>query len=85
MAPEGAIVAGRWVGRQTSCLVSFLLDRGPFVLLFLTQREPLRGGESLVSVLTKRGINSMIIGQFILDSQIYAQRVPLWIHRCAGI
>ena len=47
--PECAIAAGRWVGRQTRCLVS---------------------------VLTKRGINSMKTGQFILDSQINAQRVP---------
>ena len=39
----------------------------------------------LVSVLTKRAINSMKTGQFILNSQIYAQRVPLRIHRCAGI
>ena len=46
---ECAIAAGRWVGRQTRCLVS---------------------------VLTKRGINSMKTGQFILDSQINAQRVP---------
>ena len=30
----------------------------------------------LVSVLTKRAINSMKTGQFILNSQIYAQRVP---------
>ena len=39
----------------------------------------------LVSVLTKRAINSMKTGQFILNSQIYAQRVPPRIHRCAGI
>ena len=56
--PECAIAAGRWVGRQTRCLVS---------------------------VLTKRAINSMKTGQFILNSQIYAQRVPPRIHRCAGI
>ena len=62
-APEGAIVVGRWVGRQTSCMVSSLLLRGLFVLLFLTQWEPLRGVESLVSVLTKRGINSLKTGQ----------------------
>ena len=33
------------------------------MLLFLTQWEPLRGVESLVSVLTKRGINSLKTGQ----------------------
>ena len=38
----------------------------------------------LVSVLTKRGINSIKKGQFILNSQIYAQRVPTPIHRCTG-
>ena len=45
------------------------------------------GGQTrcLVSVLTKRAINSMKTGQFILNSQIYAQRVPPRIHRCAGI
>ena len=36
------------------------------------------GGQTrcLVSVLTKRAINSMKTGQFILNSQIYVQRVP---------
>ena len=36
------------------------------------------GGQTrcLVSVLTKRAINSMKTGRFILNSQIYAQRVP---------
>ena len=42
-APECAIVVGRWVRRQTRCLESSLLRRGLFVLLFLAQREPLRG------------------------------------------
>ena len=56
--PGCAIAAGRWVGRQTRCLLS---------------------------VLTKRAINSMKTGQFILNSQMCAQRVPPRIHRCAGI
>ena len=34
----------------------------------------------LVSGLTKRGMSSMKTGQFILNSKIYAQRVPPWIH-----
>ena len=42
-APECAIVVGRWVGRQTTCLVS---------------------------VLTKRGMDSIKKGQFMLISQI---------------
>ena len=54
---------GEWVGRQTRCLVSSLLRRGLFVLLFLTQRELLCGVESPVSFLTKRGINSLKTGQ----------------------
>ena len=51
----------------------------------------LRGGGSerqtrcLVSVLTKRGIKRMKTGQFIINSQIYAQQVPPRIHRCAEI
>ena len=57
-APECAISPGRWMGRQTRCLLS---------------------------VLTKRAINSMKTGQFILNSQIYAQRVPPRIHRCTRI
>ena len=57
-APECAIAAGKWVGRQTTCPVS---------------------------VFTKRGIYSMKKRQFILNSQIYAQRVPTQIHRCAVI
>ena len=39
----------------------------------------------LVSVLTKRLTDSIKKGQFILNLQIYAQRVPLRIHRCAGV
>ena len=39
----------------------------------------------LVTVLTKRGIYSIKKGQFMLNSQIYAQRVPTRIHRCAVI
>ena len=57
-APECAIAAGKWVGRQTTCPVS---------------------------VFKKRGIYSMKKRQFILNSQIYAQRVPTQIHRCAVI
>ena len=36
----------------------------------------IRRQPGMLSVLTKRAINSMKTGQFILNSQIYAQRVP---------